>query len=137
MLKNRPIHLKLDSATELKESIKVVTQTNIRNLLVPSDTFNVYPTIWPEHELDRIEQAGYIVTKEERRERLNKLEADKCRLEEECEERKRQLKKIDNKRGGGQEKKLEEKDGDDSSSKVLNRAFVAKQEEVIIKNILK
>lgn len=131
MLKNRPIHLKLDSATELKETVKVVTQNNVRNLLVPSDTFNVYPTIWPANEMDRIKNAGYIVTKEEYRQRLNQLEADKHRLEEECEQRKRQLKEFDKKREAGQaEKKLDDKDGGDSSTRVLDRAFVAKQEEV-------
>lgn len=132
MLKNRPIHLKLDSATELKETIQVVSDNNVRNLLVPSDTFNVYPTIWPSNELSRIKQAGHIVTKAEWRQHLDQLEADKRRLEQECAQRKQTLKEMDKKRLAGLvEKKADDDDDDDGSVRVLDRAFVAKQEEVI------
>lgn len=132
MLKNRPIHLKLESTLELKEQIKVVTANNVRNLLVPSDTFNVYPTIWPDNELGRIKEAGYIVTKEEYRQRHDLVEAEKKRLEEECELRKRKLKEFDKKREASQpEQKLGEQEGDDdAATRVLDRAFVAKQEQV-------
>lgn len=131
MLKNRPIHLKLESATELKETMRVVSRSNVRNLLVPSDTFNVYPTIWPVNELDRIQKAGHIVSKEEQRQRQAELEAEKYRLEEECEQRKRQLRELDKKRVNGlADKKGIELEDDDSTVRVLDRAFVAKQEEV-------
>lgn len=134
MLKSRPIHLKLEKATDGKEFVKVVTQDNVRELLVPAHDINVYPTIWQNAELNRIKTAGIIVTKEQRQLRLENSEAEKRRLERECEQRKQALKDIDRARVQKTEKNElnDSGDGEDTAGRILDRAFVAKQEQVFI-----
>lgn len=135
MLRNRPIHLKLYRATEGKEMVNVVTQDNVRELLVPSDTINVYPSIWPTNELKRIKSAGRIVTKTERQRMCDELEAEKQRLEKESENRKMFLKGIDQKRertrsDGVAEKGANDDDDDDvTDEKILSQSYLAKQEQ--------
>lgn len=129
MLQNRPIHLQQERATDGKEVLNIVMQDNIRELLVPSHNVNVYPTIWQNDELRRINAAGKIVTKEDRLQRINDLEAEKRLQELQSEHRKHLLKNIDKNRaasakhsgGIGEE---------DINVQILSRAFVAKQEQV-------
>lgn len=125
--------MKLNSATELKEMTTVVTQDQIRELLVPSDTINVYPTIWSSNEMGRIRDASTIVTKQEQQQHVLDVEAEKQRMERECEERKRHLRTLDRKRlaaSGGPSVGLgDASDDDDVPTRVLDRAFVARQEQ--------
>lgn len=129
MLRNRPIHLKQERATDGKEVLNIVTQDNIRELLVPSHNVNVYPTIWQSNELGRINAAGKIVTKEDRLQRINELEAEKRRQELLCEQRKHLLKDIDKKRAASA-KNVGGNGEEDINVQILSRAFVAKQEQV-------
>lgn len=130
MLRNRPIHLKQERATDGKEVLNIVTQDNIRELLVPSHNINVYPTIWQNEELGRINAAGKIVTKEDRLQRINDLEAEKRRQELQCEQRKHLLKNIDKNRAASA-KNAGGVGEEDINVQILSRAFVAKQEQVI------
>lgn len=146
ILRNRPIHLKLNSATELKDTCTIITPENVRELLVPSDEINVYPTIWSSNEMDRIRGAGTIVTKEQRHQQQLDMVAERERLQLECDERKRHLRSLDTKRlakdgkrvaggdegdGGGHEKEDSDAvEGDAKSPQaVLDWAFVARQEQ--------
>lgn len=134
-MKSRPIHLKQLHATEGKEVLRLVTQENVRDLLVPSENANVYPTIWPKNELRRIKTAGRIVTKAERQAQLERNEYEKKRSADECDRRKSVLKEIDR---VNMAKKSDEKiivgqsDDEDGPAQILDRAFVAKQEEVLV-----
>lgn len=113
--------------------LQLVTQENVRDLLVPDNSANVYPSIWQTNELRRIKTAGRIVTKAERQARLEWNESEKRRLADECERRKQALKELDRAKAA---KKMEKKimigqsDDEEGSAKILDRAFVAKQEEV-------
>lgn len=138
ILKNRPIHLKRSSATEAKEICTIVTQDTVRRLLVPSDTVNVYPTIWSTAEMGRIRDESTIVTKQQQQQLAVDVEAQKQRMEHECEERKRQLRALDGnaKRGAGGGGGGGDADGcgkrstdEDAPGRVLDRAFVARQEQ--------
>lgn len=125
--------MKLNSATELKEMTTVVMQDNIRELLIPSETINVYPTIWSSNEMGRIRNASTIVTKQQQQQHMVDIEANKQRMEKECEERKRHLRTLDKKRhdaNGPQAIRFGDlSDDDDTPTKVLDRAFVARQEQ--------
>lgn len=125
--------MKQQHATDGKEILQLVTQDNVRDLLVPQHSANVYPSIWQTNEMRRIKTAGRIVTKAERQARLEWNESEKRRLADECERRKQALKKIDKAKATEKvEKKLMvgQSDDEDGAAKILDRAFVAKQEEV-------
>lgn len=133
ILKNRPIHLKRNSAIEGKEVCTIVTQDAVRRLLVPSETINVYPTIWSSAEMGRIRDESTIVTKQQQQQLAVNVEAEKQRMERECEERKRQLRALDGnakRAGGGDADDGGEPECDeDAPGRVLDRAFVARQEQ--------
>ena len=94
-LLSRPIHLKLESALESKDVVKLVTKDNVRDLLIPSENVNVYPAIWEKKKIDRLVTAGKVITLEDRIKMIEVSEAEKKQQMEECEERKRKMKEID------------------------------------------
>lgn len=134
MLQNRPIHLKTEKATDGKEMVNIITQDNVRDLLVPSHNINVYPTIWQSNEMNRIKTAGRIVTRAERQQRLEQNESEKKRLEEESEKRKKILKEIDLAKVVKKKTSFEKSDREDIDNLILDRAFIAKQEQVKFHN---
>lgn len=121
------------NATEGKEVLQLVTQENVRDLLVPSQDANVYPTIWQKNELRRIKTAGRIVTKAERQAQLERNECEKRQLADECNKRKSAIKEIDRANMAMKSDKkivVGQSDDEDGPTQILDRAFVAKQEEV-------
>lgn len=145
MLRSRPIHLKLQKATDGKDMVKIISRENIRDLLIPGNDINVYPAIWQQQELHRIRDAGKIISNAERQREIEYNEMVKKRLENECEKRKEFLKIIDEKNekkklllnsNGGDEDVGGAGDDDDNVSKTIDRAFLAKQEEVTNKTII-
>lgn len=75
--------------------IQVVTQDQIRDLLIPSSEPNAHPTIWPRTEFDRIERKAWIKSFQDHLEEMNKFQQDKQRAKEESEKRKAMLREID------------------------------------------
>lgn len=111
---------------------------NGNRLVVASHNPKVFPRIWRHEVLDRVKTASRVVTKTERQRQAERLEEEHRRLEQECEERKRLLKDIDKKRQSACKKQVaaakqsnQSDDGDEECAvKVLDRAYLAKQEEV-------
>lgn len=105
---------------------------SVRDILAPCPSPKAFPLIPRSAELRRIKTASRIVTKEERQRQADRIEADKCRLERESERRKAFLQSIDRVRdeklGRNRDPFGEEKA--EQESKLLDRAFLAKQEQV-------
>lgn len=105
---------------------------SVRDILVPCSNLKPYHTILKPPELRRVKTASRIITKEERQRQADRIEAEKCRLERECERRKEFLQNIDRVRdeklGRNRDPFGEEKA--EQESKLLDRAFLAKQEQV-------
>lgn len=101
----------------------------------PKDMCLDVPNIWPAKLLGRIRDASRVVTKDQHQQQLLEIEERKQRMERECEERKRQLRAADRKRleaaagQADQSGQREQSDDDDTPGKVLDRAFVARQEQ--------
>lgn len=98
-------------------------------ILVPCYNRNVYRSIWKPNELRRIKTASRIVTKEERERNADKIEAERTKLEWECEQRKRFLREIDeaNEAIRTRKKHLAEAE---AREKVLNKVNSAKTENI-------
>jgi hypothetical protein len=101
---------------------------------VPRKHANVYDEFWPERELERLQNKAKVLTVEDKiRELEGRVEENK-KLREESELRKQRLKKIDMAKIG----KMEEQENADHIAetehnlKLLDRAFLAKQERVKI-----
>lgn len=105
---------------------------SVRDILVPCLNLKAYPVILKTTELRRVKTASRIITKQERLRQAERLDAEQCRLEEECERRKEFLQNIDRVRdeklGRNRDPFGEEKA--EQELKLLNRAFLAKQEQV-------
>lgn len=79
--------------------------------------------------MNRVKTASRVVTKEERQRRVEKLEQDRQRLERESEQRKQLLQEIDKRRQPSSQKHASLDDEENDTVKVLDRAFLAKQEQ--------
>lgn len=107
-------------------------------VIVTSHNAKLCPKIWRREALDRVKTASRVVTKEELQQQAEKFEAERRRLELECEQRKQLLKDIDKKKqsiakrqqeNGSGSKGSDDENGE-SATKAIDRAFLAKQEEV-------
>lgn len=125
----RSIHLKQNKLTDPNEILKIISQENVRDLLVPLPK-NAHPSIFPSKEIKRMKTAGNEFSKKERQARLQEFESNKKRLEVECERRKMLMKEIDKM---NEEKRKSVGDVPESESvrgKILDRAFLAQHEQV-------
>lgn len=134
--------------------IQVVTQDQIRDLLIPSTDPNSHPTLWSKGEFERIERKAWIKSFQDRLEEMNRLQQEKQNAKEESEKRKAALREIDRARTAKkaivcfveilkqtnaviclklfvqiflQEPQAEEEEN--LQMKILDRAFLAKQEQ--------
>lgn len=107
-------------------------QNDGNRLVVASHNAKVFPRIWRHEVLDRVKTASRVVTKEERQRQAEQMEEEHRRLEQECEQRKQLLKDIDKKRQSARKKQPKQSDDEEEEcvAKVLDRAYLAKQEEV-------
>lgn len=111
-------------------------EETVRDLLVPMPSQNnkVYPRIWQSDDLRRVKTASRVVTKEEKQLQIERMEAEKQRLEWECERRKKLFRNIDLEREKTKKKITHSDDDECSPVKVLDRALLAKQEQVCKRN---
>ncbi|XP_055295719.1 uncharacterized protein LOC129565177 [Sitodiplosis mosellana] len=103
-----------------------------RSVLAPSNNLKVRPkTAWRKSDLERVQAANQILTKEEKQRQLEKNEAEIRRLELESQNRKRSLQELDmirdEKLGKHHDPFAEEKA--EQESKLLDRAILAKHEQ--------
>lgn len=104
-----------------------------RSVLSPSNNLKIRPkTAWKKSDLERVQAANEILTKEEKQKQLEKDEAEIRRLELESKNRKRSLQELDmirdEKLGKHHDPFAEEKA--QQISKLLDRATLAKHEQV-------
>uniref|UniRef100_A0A182NR23 Cilia- and flagella-associated protein 45 n=1 Tax=Anopheles dirus TaxID=7168 RepID=A0A182NR23_9DIPT len=136
MLRWRPIHLQRDDPYEGKNVVRIMNKDNIRNLLIPSKESSVYPTFWSKEDFDRMQDKAKLKTLEDRLAQFKANEIEKKNMLEESERRKKRLQEIDRDRqqkGGKVGNILEDgggdRDSDTSPRKIIDRAFLAKQEQ--------
>lgn len=116
-----------------REFVRIITRDGVRDLLVPSTMPNTYTVIWPEREISRIQTKSKVLTVEDKMQEIQKRVEENQKLKDESEQRKQKLREIDIAKVGA---KIEDhKDAftavDDSDNvKLLDRAFLAKQEQV-------
>lgn len=120
----------LKSAKEKNEAPQSNREESVRDLIVPSYNPKVYPRIWRREELARVKSASRVITKEEQQRQTEQTEQDRDRLEMESEQRKKMLQDIDKRRQLSAKKLITSDDEENGTTKVLDRAFVAKQEQV-------
>lgn len=116
-----------------KEFVKIVTRDGVRNLLVPKKHVNAYDEFWPEKELERLQNKAKVLTVEDKMRELQDRVEDHKKMREESEMRKQRLKEIDM----AKICKMDEQKEDpyhiaeaEHNVKLLDRAFLAKQEQV-------
>jgi len=115
-----------------KEFVKIVTRDGVRMLLVPSKTPNSYPDYWPERELTRLQEKAKVLTVEDQIADMQKRSVINQKLKQESELRKQKLREIDVAKVckmSEEQKELSLNDEMDNI-KILDRAFLAKQEQV-------
>lgn len=101
------------------------------SLMVPIHNTKVCPTIWKKDDLRRVKTASTVVTKAMRLRHIEKIESDRKRLEQESEKRKQFLQDIDKIREEKRALKLKEiNESGEDPKKILEKAFLARQEEV-------
>lgn len=130
MFNGRSIHLKRNKPTEA-EILKIISQENVRDLLVPVPN-NAHPSIFPSKEIKRMKTAGHEFSKNERLAKVQEFQDNKKRLEEECERRKLLMKEIDRVKAEKGKSASEIPVNEIVRGKILDRAFVAQQEQVCI-----
>lgn len=104
-----------------------------RDIFVPNQNWKVYRSVWNNTELRRIKTASRAEIQEEGGRYAKTFEADRKRLEWESEQRKQFLHEIDKARDA---KSTRKPDDEKDVEKVLNRAFLAKHEDVSTEYIL-
>lgn len=114
---------------EPKEVLKIVTQENVRDLLVPVPE-KAHPSIFPAKEIKRMKSAGNEFSQKVRLAKAHEYEINKKRLEEECERRKLLMKEIDRLKAEKGKNMREIPESQNIRGKILDRAFVAQHEQV-------
>lgn len=95
-----------------------------------SDHPRIYPTVVPKHEMERLKKASKVITLEETMQEMERIEAEKKRIEQDCEERKRQMREIDDKKQKHSKADHKvENFAQEEKAKVLDRAFLLKHEQ--------
>lgn len=114
-----------------KEFVRVITRDGVRDILVPSAKPNSHPEFWPERELSRLQANAKVLTVEDKMQELKIRVASNAKLKEESELRKQKLREIDTAKVAKMEEQKEAAFVDESDNvKLLDRAFLAKQEQV-------
>ncbi|XP_063709195.1 cilia- and flagella-associated protein 45-like [Culicoides brevitarsis] len=133
-LNSRSIHTK-GGATDNKNMIQIVTQEQIRDLLIPGDAPNTYPTIWSKDEWQRLDSKAHIKSFHDQLEEMHRIQQEREKIREESERRKAALREIDAMKAAKKSELLEteeaipeEEDEELLQRKILDRAFLAKQE---------
>ncbi|XP_035779334.1 cilia- and flagella-associated protein 45-like isoform X2 [Anopheles albimanus] len=136
MLRWRPIHLQREDPYEGKQVVRIMNKDNIRNLLIPSSDNSVYPSFWTKEDFERMQDKAKLKTLEDRLAEFKANENEKKKMLEESEKRKKRLQEIDRERQqkGGKVGNIHDdgsgdRDSDTSPRKIIDRAFLAKQEQ--------
>lgn len=110
--------------------MRIITRDGVRDLLVPSTKPNAYAEVWPERELTRLQANAKVMTIENKMQELKlRVEANE-KLKEESELRKQKLREIDTAKVAKMEDQKEAFVDEADNVKLLDRAFLAKQEQV-------
>lgn len=113
-----------------KEFVRIITRDGVRDLLVPSTKPNAYSEVWPERELSRLQANAKVMTIENKMGELKlRVEANE-KLKQESEQRKQKLREIDTAKVAKMEDQKEAFVDEADNVKLLDRAFLAKQEQV-------
>jgi hypothetical protein len=113
-----------------KEIIRIISRDGVRDLLVPQKTQNTYPEVWHSSELERLKGKAKVETVEDKMQELKKKMAENQKMREESERRKQKLREIDfAKVAAIDEGKLMTQTDDRENVKLLDRAYLAKQEQ--------
>ena len=113
-----------------KEFVRIITRDGVRDLLIPSVKPNTYPEIWPERELSRLQANAKVLTVEDKMQELKLRTQTNEKLKEESELRKQKLREIDTAKVAKMEDQKEAFEDENDNVKLLDRAFLAKQEQV-------
>lgn len=114
-----------------KEIVRIVSRDGVRDLLVPSKIPNTYPEVWHSSELERLKSKAKVETVEDKMKELKKKMVENQKMKEESEKRKQKLKEIDfAKVAAIDEGKLMTQVDDRENVKLLDRAYLHKQEQV-------
>lgn len=108
----------------------------MRNLLVPSKRPNTYEEFWPQKELVRLQNKAKVLTVEDKMIKLQKRLEENKKLKEDCEKRKQRLREIDMAKRTKTEDELDSYQiaENENKLKLLDRAYLAKQEQVHFNN---
>lgn len=107
-----------------------------RNIICSPSNLRPRPkTAWKKSDLQRMEAANHAITLEEKQKLFEKNEAEKQRLEQESHNRKRSLQELDAMRDEifGQHGDPYAEEKAEMDSKLLNRALLARHEQVKLK----
>jgi hypothetical protein len=120
------------SALDGKEFVTIVTRDGVRNLLVPSKKPNTYDEFWPERELERLQGKAKVLTLDSQMRQLQERMEDSRKLKEESEMRKQRLRDIDLAKDAKMEEQVDSYQiaENETKLKLLDRAYMAKQEQV-------
>lgn len=113
-----------------KEFVRIITRDGVRDILVPSTKPNSYPEFWPERELARLQTNAKILTVEDKIQDLKIRVETNEKLKEESELRKQKLREIDTAKDAKKEDQKEAFVDESDNIRLLDRAFLAKQERV-------
>lgn len=110
--------------------MRIITRDGVRDLLVPSIKPNSYTDVWPEKELSRLQTNAKVLTVEDKMQELKLRVLTNEKLKEESEERKQKMRRIDSAKVCKMEEQKEIFVDESENVKLLDRAFLAKQEQV-------
>lgn len=110
--------------------MRIITRDGVRDLLVPSTKPNAYTEVWPERELTRLQTNAKILSVEDKMHELQLRVQSNEKLKEESEQRKQKLREIDVAKVAKMEDQKEIFVDESDNVKLLDRAFLAKQEQV-------
>jgi hypothetical protein len=113
-----------------KEFVRIITRDGVRDLLVPSSKSNAYTEVWPERELTRLQANAKVLTVEDKMQELRNRVQSNEKMKEESEQRKQKLREIDTAKVAKMEDQKEAFVDESDNAKLLDRAFLAKQEQV-------
>lgn len=110
--------------------MRIISRDGVRDLLVPSTKPNSYTEVWPERELSRLQANAKVSTIEDKMNELRLRVETNEKLKEESEHRKQILRDIDTAKITKMEDQKEAFVDEVDNVKLLDRAFLAKQEQV-------
>lgn len=119
------------TALEGKETVKIITNEGIQELVVPSKNTNYYPIKIKDEEMNRLRANALVVTEKENLKMIEEARAEQIRLEHECAARKYELQQFDIKGAVGKLGRLSalEKEARDKANYLLKKAWELRQED--------